>query len=87
MRVTSMPSSNVTDVLEGGLHTIELGEVYYDTVSGFTGVAVSYTTYLDDPIRTVDLEAHAAGGIRHLSTFTELRIARTKANAHAGQYL
>ncbi len=74
-------------MIDTELHVVELGKVYYDTVSGFTGVAVSYTVYLHDPIRSVDLESHNTGGQRHVTTFSELRLAPSKPNAEAGQYL
>ena len=82
-----MTGSTKTSTLGVGLHTLELGEVYYDKVSGFTGVAVSYTVYLDDPIRTVELEAHTTDSGRSAFNFSELRLERTKPNSGAGQYL
>ena len=69
------------------LQEVELGGVYRDSVSGFMGVATNYTKYLDDPLVSVDLEAHHADGSRVVNTFPANRLIKDSASSNAGQYL
>ena len=69
------------------LTKIELGEVYRDVVSGLVGVAVAKPQYLNDPVETAGLEAHATEGGRVMQTFSSARLKPETDSDMAGQYL